>query len=77
MSNPALVNRVKWVSSIFIIISMILTSANIYPINLYVAVIPTLGWIWVSIQWRDNALVAMNMTALTIYLIGIINYINQ
>ena len=77
MSNPAVVNRVKWVSSIFIIISMILTSANIYPINLYVAVIPTLGWIWVSIQWRDNALVAMNMTALTIYLIGIINYINQ
>ena len=77
MSNPAVVNRVKWISSIFIIISMILTSANIYPINLYVAVIPTLGWIWVSIQWRDNALVAMNMTALTIYLIGIINYINQ
>jgi len=77
MSNPAVVNRVKWISSIFIIISMILTSANIYPINLYVAVIPTLGWIWVSIQWRDSALVAMNMTALTIYLIGIINYINQ
>jgi hypothetical protein len=77
MSNPALINKVKWVSSVFIIISMILTSANIYPLNLYVAVIPTLGWIWVSIQWRDNALVAMNMTALTIYLIGIINYINQ
>ena len=77
MSNPAVVNRVKWISSVFIIISMILTSANIYPLNLYVAVIPTLGWIWVSIQWRDNALVAMNMTALTIYLIGIINYINQ
>ena len=77
MSNPALINKVKWISSVFIIISMILTSANIYPLNLYVAVIPTLGWIWVSIQWRDNALVAMNMTALTIYLIGIINYINQ
>ena len=77
MSNPALINKVKWISSVFIIISMILTSANIYPLNLYVAVIPTLGWIWVSIQWRDNSLVAMNMTALTIYLIGIINYINQ
>ena len=77
MSNPALINKVKWISSVFIIISMILTSANIYPLNLYVAVIPTLGWIWVSVQWRDNALVAMNMTALTIYLIGIINYINQ
>ena len=77
MSNPALIDKVKWISSVFIIISMILTSANIYPLNLYVAVIPTLGWIWVSVQWRDNALVAMNMTALTIYLIGIINYINQ
>ena len=56
---------------------MCLTAANIYPYNLFTMVLPTMGWVWVSIQWRDNSLVAMNMTALTIYLMGIINYINQ
>ena len=68
-------NTIKWISSIFIIISMILTAANIYPANLFIAVIPTIGWIYISFVWRDKALIAMNFTALTIYLLGITNYL--
>ena len=68
-------NAIKWLGSIIIIISMILTSANIYPLNIFLAIPATLCWVYVSFVWKDKALIAMNFTALTIYLIGVTNYI--
>ena len=68
-----MLNTIKWTGSIFIIISMILTASNIYPYNLYTAIPGTLLWIYVSFMWNDRSLIAMNFTALTIYMIGIIN----
>ena len=70
-------NTVKWISSIIIIISMILTSANIYPINIFLALPATVGWIYVSFMWKDKAMISMNFVALTIYLMGIINFIHK
>ena len=70
-------NTVKWISSIIIIISMILTSANIYPLNIFLALPATLGWIYVSFQWKDKAMISMNFVALTIYLLGIMNFIHK
>ena len=71
-----MLNCIKWISSLLIILSMILTASNIYPLNLFVAVLPTVGWIWISFMWKDKALIAMNFTALTIYLLGITNYLH-
>jgi hypothetical protein len=68
-----MLNTIKWTGSVFIIISMILTASNIYPYNLYTAIPGTLLWIYVSFMWNDRSLIAMNFTALTIYMIGIIN----
>ena len=68
-----MLNTIKWLGSIFIIISMILTATNIYPYNLYTAIPGTLLWIYVSFMWNDRSLIAMNFTALTIYMLGIIN----
>ena len=75
MKSHRTLNCVKWISSVLIILSMILTAANIYPANLFIAVLPTVGWIYISFVWRDKALIAMNFTALTIYLLGIANYL--
>tara|TARA_B110000914_G_C15188666_1_gene320740 strand:+ start:180 stop:350 length:171 start_codon:yes stop_codon:yes gene_type:complete len=55
---------------------MILTASNIYPYNLYTAIPGTLLWIYVSFMWNDKSLIAMNFTALTIYMLGIINSIH-
>ena len=68
-----MLNTIKWTGSVFIIISMILTASNIYPYNLYTAIPGTLLWIYVSFMWNDRSLIAMNFTALTIYMLGIIN----
>jgi len=68
-------NTVKWISSIIIISSMILTAANIYPVNIFLALPGTLGWIYVSFMWRDKSMISMNLVALTIYILGITNYL--
>jgi hypothetical protein len=70
-------NTVKWISSIIIIISMILTSANIYPLNIFLALPATLGWIYVSFQWKDKAMISMNFVALTIYILGVVNFLHK
>ena len=67
-------NTIKWIGSIIIIISMILTAANIYPYNLFTAIPGTLAWMYVSFKWNDKSFILMNSVALTIYLLGITNY---
>ena len=70
-----MITIIKWFSSILIICSMLLTAYNIYPLNLYVAIPATLGWIVVSFAWEETSLIAMNLVALAIYSLGIINYL--
>ena len=69
-----LVKLLKWLSTIGIIGGMLLTAYNIYPLNLYIAIPATLGWIVVSIVWKESSLIAMNIIALCIYILGVINY---
>ena len=69
-------NTIKWIGSIIIIISMILTAANIYPHNLLTAIPGTLAWMYVSFKWNDKSLILMKTIALTIYMLGITKYLN-
>jgi len=71
-----MIQTIKWISSLLIIISMILTASGDYhPYNLYIAVPATIGWVIVSFAWRDKSLILMNIIALTIYLLGIAKHI--
>ena len=71
-----MIQAIKWISSLLIIISMILTASGEYhPYNLYIAVPASIGWVIVSFAWRDKSLILMNIIALTIYLLGITKHI--
>ena len=71
-----MIQIIKWISSLLIIISMILTASGDYhPYNLYIAVPATIGWVIVSFCWKDKSLILMNIIALTIYLLGITKHI--
>ena len=65
----------KWISSIILIIGMVLTAYNIFPMNLLFHVIGLSGWLLVSIAWNDKSLIMLNTVALVIYANGIIAYI--
>tara|TARA_Y100000004_G_C8899010_1_gene405482 strand:+ start:897 stop:1217 length:321 start_codon:yes stop_codon:yes gene_type:complete len=64
---------IKWVSSILLIIAMLLTSANVFPYNLYPAIAGMIGWLVVGILWHDRAMIVLNAVSVAIYGLGIIN----
>ena len=65
---------IKWVSSIFIIAGMALTSANIFPLNIIVHGIGVTGWLVVGMLWHDRALIFLNAVAIFVYATGLLNH---
>jgi hypothetical protein len=68
---------VKWISSILMIITMSLTAVNIYPFNVFLGLISSIGWTYVSVRWNDRALIILNTIAVGIYLVGTLNVIKS
>ena len=65
---------VKWVASVIIIISVILTSNNIYPLNLFFYAAGLSGWFVVALLWNDRALLVINAVSLALLANGLISY---
>jgi|TARA_B100000424_G_C22800674_1_gene429444 hypothetical protein len=65
---------IKWASSITLIFAMLFTSANMFPINLYIANIGFIGWLTVGMLWHDRSLIVLNAVSLAIYTLGILNH---
>jgi hypothetical protein len=65
---------IKWASSITLIVAMLFTSANLFPINLFIANIGFIGWMIVGMMWHDRSLIVLNSVSLAIYSLGILNY---
>ena len=65
---------IKWVSSVFIIMGMALTSANIFPMNIIVHGIGVTGWLVVGMLWHDRALIFLNGVAIFVYATGLLNH---
>ena len=65
---------IKWVSSVIILFGMVFTSANMFPINLWIANLGFIGWLLVGMLWHDRSLIVLNSVSLAIYSLGILNY---
>ena len=65
---------IKWVASIILVVGVILTSNNIYPLNLMVHAIGMFGWFIVAIIWNDRALLVINAVSLVLLINGLVSY---
>lgn len=65
---------IKWISSVIILCGMVLTSIEVYPMNLYVHLIGVCGWFIVGMLWHDRALIFLNAVAIAVFIMGIINH---
>ena len=65
---------IKWASSITLIIAMMFTALDIFPVNMWIANLGFIGWLVVGMLWHDRALIVLNSISLAIYSMGIINY---
>ena len=68
-----MIDKLKWSSSIVLTLGIVLTSYNIYPLNLYVQVIGVFGWLLTGIITKDNPLVFINAVVFVV-LISVILY---
>ena len=65
---------IKWIASIILIVGVILTSNNIYPLNLVVHAIGMFGWFIVAIIWNDRALLVINAVSLVLLINGLVSF---
>ena len=65
---------VKWIASVVLVVGVILTSNNIYPLNLMIHAIGMFGWFIVAIIWNDRALLVINAVSLVLLLNGLVSY---
>ena len=67
----------KWVASIFILISLAMRSAGI-DYRMYDLVFGLAGitlWLWVSIIWKDRALILLNAVISFMLFVAILRYV--
>ena len=65
---------IKWGASLVLIVGIILTSNNIYPLNLYFDIVGLTGWFIVGMIWNDRALIVINVVSLAILTNGLVTY---
>jgi len=65
---------IKWVSSIFILVGILLTSNHIFPMNLMFHVTGLAGWFIVAMMWNDRALIVINTAGLVLIINGLLRY---
>ena len=65
---------IKWIASIILVVATILTSNNIYPLNLYFHAVGMLGWFIVAMHWNDRALIVINTAGLSFILNGLFEF---
>ena len=65
---------IKWASSITLIIAMMFTAVELFPLNMFIAKIGFIGWLIVGMLWHDRSLIVLNAISLAIYSMGILNY---
>lgn len=65
----------EWSITAVLIVGVILTSFNIYPLNIYFLLIGNFGWVLQAVIWRKASLFIVQLVISVIYLVGIINYL--
>ena len=67
---------IKWIASVFILISIAFRAADGYLLwDLAFGTVGVIGWTIVSIMWRDRALILLNGVSLMMLTIGILNHV--
>ena len=65
---------IKWASSFILLIGMLLTTHNIYPVNLIFHLLGVIGWMFVALLWNDRALIIINAVSISIFANGLLSY---
>lgn len=68
-------NGLRWGGTTLYLIGMVLTAANIYPLNLVFGAAGGLAWMVVGLLWKDRALVVVEAASAMIYTFGMLAWL--
>ena len=67
---------VKWVSSVLLLTAMAIRAAQYDPfLDLCLSLTGMIGWIYVSLVWKDRAMIMLNGVATFILAMGLLNHL--
>jgi hypothetical protein len=62
----------EWVSTAILLVGVVLTSFNIFPLNVWFSLAGNVCWIIVGIMWRKYSLIVVSTVISVLYLIGLV-----
>ena len=65
-----MINRLKWASTFFILVGILLTNLNIYPLNIFVHGTGAIGWTMVGYMMSDRAILTNFGLQIPLFIIG-------
>ena len=68
---------IKWAGTILCLLGILLTSINIYPLNILIGCIGSGLWAWSGYEQDDYALFTVEVVAVALYFSGLVLYVYQ
>ena len=72
-----LLNKIKWISTAFVLSGILLTNLNIYPLNIFLHAFGVLGWTLNGYLAKDKAIMTNFGFQIPIFIFGIINFLTN
>ena len=66
----------KWISTLLVLIGILLTNLNIYPINIAFHGLGVVGWTLAGFMSKDKAIITNFGLQIPLFIIGFIKIIN-
>ena len=70
-----MINRLKWASTFFILVGILLTNLNIYPLNIFIHGSGAIGWSLAGYLSSDKAILSNFGLQIPLFLIGYFNFL--
>jgi hypothetical protein len=63
---------IEWTATGLFLVNVLLTSFNVYPMYLYVALVANILWLLLGFIWKKWSLIIVEAVVVIIYLAGIL-----
>ena len=64
----------EWISTAILMVGILLTAYNVYPLGIWFSLAGNLGWLVVAFLWNKWSLIAIQAIAVVIYISGLVNH---
>lgn len=64
----------EWISTAILMVGILMTAYNVYPLGVWFSLIGNLGWFIVAYMWKKWSLITIQAIATIIYISGLTNH---